>query len=25
VLSAASKLLAAGLLEAGPPHFTQFG
>ena len=25
VLSAASKLAAAGLLEAGPPHFTQFG
>jgi 4-carboxymuconolactone decarboxylase len=25
VLSAASKLVAAGLLEAGPPHFTQFG
>ena len=25
VLSAASNLLGAGLLEAGPPHFTQFG
>lgn len=25
VLSAASKLVAAGLLKAGPPQFTQFG